>query len=77
MNGKWKSKKAPDFEGNIFEAAVKGKLIRMIILLANGTNVNEKYSKDERDDGWWMKNSMPLHFSSKYGHFRTIKNSKM
>jgi len=46
VNEKWKSTKAPDFEGNIFEAAAKGKLTSIIYLLANGANVNEKYQND-------------------------------
>jgi len=40
--GKWKSTKAPDFEGDIFEAASKGKLTSIIYLLANGTQLNSK-----------------------------------
>jgi len=42
VNGQWKLTKAPDFEGNIFEAATKGKLTSIIYLLANGTEVNSK-----------------------------------
>jgi len=70
--GKWKSTKAPDFESNIFEAAAKGKLTSIIYLLANGTNVNEKYQNNEYD-GWLMKNSTPLHFSSRYGHLSVVE----
>jgi len=70
--GKWKSTKAPDFEGNIFEAAAKGKLTSIIYLLANGTNVNEKYQNNDYD-GWFMKNSTPLHFSSRYGHLSVVE----
>jgi len=70
--GKWKSKKAPDFEGNIFEAAAKGKLTSIIYLLANGTNVNEKFP-NQIYDGVMMKNSRPLHFSSRYGHLSIVK----
>ena len=72
-SGKWKSKKAPDFEGNIFEASAKGKLTSIIYLLANGTNVNEKYPNDDRYDGWYMKNSSPLHFSSRFGHLSVVE----
>ena len=69
--GKWKSNKAPDFEGNVFEAAAKGKLTSIIYLIANGTNVNEEYS-NEIYDGWNMKNSTPIHFSSRYGHVNVV-----
>ena len=70
--GKWKSTKAPDFESNIFEAAAKGKLTSIIYLLANGTIVNERYPSDKYD-GWGMKNSTPLHFSSRYGHLSVVE----
>ena len=73
VNGKWKSTKAPDFEGNIFEAAAKGKLTSIMYLLANGTNVNEEYQEDEEYDGLDMKNSTPLHFSSRYGHLSVVE----
>ena len=63
----WKLIKAPDFEENIFIAAANGKITSIVYLLANGTNVNEKYQKDENYDGLGMKNSTPLHFSSRYG----------
>jgi len=72
-SGKWKKMKAPDFEGNIFEASAKGKLTSIIYLLANGTNVNEKYPNDDRYDGWYMKNSSPLHFSSRFGHLSVVE----
>jgi len=71
--GKWKLTKAPEFEGNIFEAAAKGSLTSMIYLLANGSNVNEKYPKDDIYDGLSMKNSTPLHFSSRYGHLSVVE----
>jgi len=73
VNGKWKSTKAPDFESNIFEAAAKGKLTSIMYLLANGTNVNEEYQEDEEYDGLDMKNSTPLHFSSRYGHLSVVE----
>jgi len=73
VNGKWKSTKAPDFEGNIFEAAAKGKLTSLIYLLANGTNMDEKYQKNEYDEWGGMKNSTPLHFSSRYGHLSVVE----
>jgi len=72
-NEKWKSTKAPDFEGNIFEAAAKGKLTSIIYLLANGTNVNEKYQNDEYDGWGRMKNSTPIHFSFRYGHLNVVE----
>ena len=71
--GKWKSTKAPDFEWNIFEAAAKGKLTSIIFLIANGTNVNVQYQKDDYYDGWSMKNTTPIHFSSRYGHLSVIE----
>jgi len=74
--GKWKSTKAPDFEGNIFEAAAKGKLTSIIYLLANGTNVNVKYLRDKypnESDGWSMKNTTPLHFAARYGHLLVVE----
>jgi len=70
--GKWKSTKAPDFEGNIFEAAAKGKLTSIIYLLANGTNVNERFPKPDYD-GWYMADCTPLHFSSRYGHLSVVE----
>jgi len=70
--GKWKSTQAPDFEGNIFEASAKGKLTSIIYLLANGTNVNERFPNDDYD-GLGMKNSTPLHFSSRYGHLSLVE----
>jgi len=73
VNEKWKSTKAPDFEENIFEAAAKGKLTSLIYLLANGTNVDEKYQKDKYDEWGGMKNSTPLHFSSIYGHLSVVE----
>jgi len=72
VNGKWKSTKGPDFEGDIFEAAAKGKLTSIIYLLANGANVNERFSNDHYA-GWFMKNSTPLHFSSLYGHLSVVE----
>jgi len=48
--GKWKSTKAPDFEGNIFKAAAKGKLTSIIYLLANETVVNEKYNNENEEE---------------------------
>jgi len=71
-SGKWRSTKPPDFEGNIFEAAAKGKLTSIIYLVANGTNVNKKYPNEKYDDNY-MKNSTPIHFSSSYGHLRVVE----
>ena len=45
----------------------------MIYLLANGTGINEKYQKDESYDGEELKNSTPLHFSSRYGHLSVVE----
>jgi len=73
VNGKWKSIKAPDFEGNIFEAAATGKLTSIVYLLANGTNVNEIYNNEDYYFDWGMKNSTPLHFSSLFGHLRVVE----
>jgi len=70
--GKWKSTKAPDFEGNIFEAAAKGKLTSIIYLLANGTNVNAFFSNGYYD-GEDMTDCTPLHFSSRYGHLSVVE----
>jgi len=71
--GNWKSTKEPDFEGSIFEAAAKGKRTNIIYFLENGSNINEKYLKDDRYDGWLLKNSTPLHFSSIYGHLSVVE----
>jgi len=73
VNGKWKSTKTADFEANIFEAAANGKLTSIIYLLANGANVNQKYSKYLDHDGLDMNNSTPLHFSSRYGHLSVVE----
>jgi len=70
---KWKTTKAPDFEGNIFEVAAKGKLKSIIYLLANGTKVNEWFSNDNYDGWVGMQNSTPLHFSSRYGHLHVVE----
>jgi len=72
INGKWKSTKDKDFESDIFEAAAKGKLTSIIYLLANGANVNTKYPNGYYD-GLWMKNSTPIHFSSRYGHLEVVQ----
>jgi len=69
---KYRSAKPPDFEEDIFEAAAKGKLTSIIYLLRNGTKVNKKYQK-EYYDGRGMKNSTPLHFSSRYGHLSVVE----
>jgi len=71
--GKWKSIKAPDFESYIFEAAAKGKLTSIIYLLANGTNVNERFPIFDKYDGLCLKNSTPLHFCSRYGHLSVVE----
>jgi len=74
--GKWKSTKAPDFEGIIFEAAAKGKLTSIIYLLANGSNINESYQLDKypnENDSWHMKNTTPLHFAARYGHLLVVE----
>jgi len=71
--GKWKSTKAPDFESNIFEAAAKGKLTSIIYMLANGTNGNEKYQRNESYDGWLMTDCTPLHFSARYDHLSVVE----
>jgi len=73
VNEKWKSTKAPDFEGNIFEAAAKGKLTSIIYLLAKGKNVNERFPNDKYDGWYGMKNSTPLHVSSRYGHLSVVE----
>jgi len=70
---KWKSTYRPDFEGNIFEAAAKGNLPSIIYLLEIGENINKKYPIDEKYGGWHMKNSTPLHFSSRYGHLNVVE----
>jgi len=70
---KWKCTKAPDFESNIFEAAAKGKLTSIIYLIANGTNVNERFPIFDKFDGWWMMDSTPLHFSARYGHLSVVE----
>ena len=68
--GKWKSTKASDFEGNIFEAAKDGKLTSVIYLLANGTNVN---SKDHLNNGWHYRNSIALHYAAQQGHLSVVE----
>jgi len=73
VNEKWKSTKAPDFEANIFEAAAKGKITSLIYLLANGTNVDEKYQKDEYDEWGGMMNLTPLHFAAENGHLSIVE----
>jgi len=73
LNGKWNLIKAPDFEGNIFKAAAKGKLTSIIYLLANGTNVNEKYLFEQNGDEPWMKESTALHFSAFNGHLSVVE----
>ena len=70
--GKWKLTKAPDFEGNIFEAAAKGKLTSIIYLLANGTNVNERFQSSYYH-GWYMTNSTPIHFAAFKGHTNVVE----
>jgi len=67
---KWKFEKAPDFTGNIFEAAKDGKLTSVIYLLANGTNVN---SKDPSKDGWHFTNRTALHYAAWNGHLRIVE----
>jgi len=69
---KWKSTIAPDFEGNIFEAAAKGKLRSIIYLLAHGTNVNKMFPQ-QLYDVWWMTDCAPLHFSARYGHLSVVE----
>jgi len=81
--GKWKSTKAPDFEENIFCAAEQGKLTSIIYLLANGTNVNEKYHKDhvvvfkdvieEFILGSQMEEATPIHFATLRGHLSIVE----
>ena len=71
-----KSTKAYDFDGNIFEAAIKGKLTSIIFLLANGTFVNVKYQLEKypnENDGINMENSTPLHYAAKYGNFSVVE----
>jgi len=71
--GKWKSTKAPDFEGDIFEAAAKGKLTSIIYLLANGIKVNEKYQQSYHEGWAGQINATPLHFASKYGRLQVVE----
>jgi len=70
---KWKITKPPDFEENIFKAAAKGKLTTIIYLLANGNNINESFPNDSYDGWYGLKNSTPLHFSSRYGHLSVVE----
>jgi len=68
--GQWKSKKAPDFEGDLFVAAKEGKLTSVIYLLANNSSVN---AKDPSNSGWRNTNSTPLHYASTNGHLSVVE----
>jgi len=67
---KWKSTKAPDFNGDIFEAAKDGKLTSIIYLLANGININ---LQDNLDNGWHKSKYTALHYASRYGHLSIVE----
>jgi len=68
--GKWKSIKAPDFTGDIFEAAKDGKLTSVIYLLANGTQIQ---AKDSSNDEWHYIGFSPLHYASQKGHISIVE----
>jgi len=68
--GKWKSTKAPDFTGDIFEAAKDGKLTSVIYLLANGSQIQ---AKDPSNDGWHYIGFSPLHYASHNGHLSVVE----
>jgi len=68
--GKWKSTKAPDFTGDIFEAAKDGKLTSVIYLLANGSQIQ---AKDPSNSDWHYIGFSPLHYASQKGHLSIVE----
>ena len=67
---KWKSRKAPDFEEDIFKAVAQGKLTSIVYLLANGINVNEHFRTHSMKD---KVTGTPLHFAAYNGHLCVVK----